>query len=589
MDPVPLESAFGTPGLCSECGELCGAVCGCSAAATACGCGACGACWRRYDQLPKVEARCYTSGSAGRAQQLAPRRTSCIPPARRRHRCCSAEPTCPRAHAHRDQYTRAWPSLRLSRGLAAGVLALCYPSHSSSRCLKCLRSSSSSPTGWGGAIVQTDAHPPAACRYVRRRCGADIDCRIGEYCHVRVTAQCASVKKARPRSPVQHQASATTTMSGSFVRPPTPPHTPRTARPPLNPPFATVALQVPGLHPSATLSCTLFSLQPLEYRCTDCARISATFDAGPALPLFTRYDVNHVCRAFPWYGDSRLNEATPEIPIKSDKHPSPAPPNSPPSARTPIVPAPTVPSPPRPPAPPAPPPSPPAPPPSPPSPPPPPVTPIMGAVADAADAARHVYALIGKAALTEARAKMEFNAGEAGGAGASVLARGEILVPEAGEGSQREIVQPGVKDGVTASASQARPRGETRQTAKIEHHRKGRWNSNHRGHNATTSAGAGEPASVSNVSPASLDNGPSSPGGATSASKATSTLEGEAPARKGRSLLLGSTDSGGNALNNLIQPATELLPPELASLKTDPKQVHAKPLLVIVSLRPRHY
>jgi hypothetical protein len=63
MDPGGdrLDSMFGTPGLCAECGELCGAVCGCSAAATACGCGVCGACWRRYDQLPAVQGVRATS------------------------------------------------------------------------------------------------------------------------------------------------------------------------------------------------------------------------------------------------------------------------------------------------------------------------------------------------------------------------------------------------------------------------------------------------------------------------------------------------------------------------------------------------
>jgi hypothetical protein len=49
------ENAFGTPGICAETGELCGAACGCSAAATACGCGVCGACWRRYDQGPLAD------------------------------------------------------------------------------------------------------------------------------------------------------------------------------------------------------------------------------------------------------------------------------------------------------------------------------------------------------------------------------------------------------------------------------------------------------------------------------------------------------------------------------------------------------
>jgi hypothetical protein len=365
---------------------------------------------------------------------------------------------------------------------------------------------------------------------------------------------------------------------------------------------------------------------PVEYRCSDCSRLSAIFDAGPPLPLFTRYDANHLCRAFPWYVDKFLKEETPEIPIKSDNTPPPDPPSFPPPPWSPpsIPPAPpssppASPAPPWPPAPPASPPSSPAPPfppeppalppdrppppqssppppdppfnpPWPPSRPPPPLTPFLGAVAESANAARAVYAFIGSAALAEAQRALDWNAA-ARDAGASSREFGANPHTRASDDSKRDSMPSTVQAEATATAAQAPPRNETRQSAKGVHHR---WWRRHarakrRGHNATAETGAGKrvlPQGMGNDAPARVNNNTSGGGDHTATTGALPTVESLKSPRRGRSLLLGSTSFGaplaahsGNALNDMIKPATDQLPPELGSVKTNPGQVSARPCI----------
>ena len=294
------ETAFGTPGICPG-GELCGALCGCSAAATACGCGVCGACWRRYDQQPRAGVESV-------------------------HEVLAFVATQPGVTCFRGCSVLSFSAFFTFMQIFALIVII---------------------ADVGGLTS----------------CGDSSDCREGEYCH------------------------------------------------------------------------------PLEYRCNDCARLSI-FDSGPALPLFSRFDVNHVCRAFPWYVDKFVKEESPELPVKSkESPPSPAPPLPPyPQPTPPPIPL----SPPYTPSPPASPPTPIAPmspdpfphPPMHPQPPPdlplapakrqgpallspgspeprlspqikpppfspaPPITPFLGAVIKSADAARTIYKKVGIAAAS---------------------------------------------------------------------------------------------------------------------------------------------------------------------------------------------
>lgn len=273
---------FGTPGLCAECGELCGLSCGCSIAATACGCGACGACWRRYDKLP-------------------------VSPSNSIHEILGFMATQPGIGC-----CRACSLMSFSMFFTILQMLALY-------------------------VIIADVGGLTSC-------GHNDHCRLGEYCH------------------------------------------------------------------------------PIEYRCVDCSRLSI-IDSGPAYPLFTRFDVNHLCRAFPWYAEKTLSAESPEIPFEDadddlppPSSPQPAPMPTPPLPPTPPTPPepppwpPTPPSPPTPPPfPPASPPEPPVPPPSPPPRPPPaaPPDPFLSAVAEAAGAARVVYSRIGDAVAEDARKQAE--------------------------------------------------------------------------------------------------------------------------------------------------------------------------------------
>jgi hypothetical protein len=209
------------------------------------------------------------------------------------------------------------------------------------------------------------------------------------------------------------------------------------------------------------------------------------------------------------------------------------------------------------------------------------VTPFIGAVADASDAAREVYALIGSGALTEAQRELDFNSGGAGSYSPSILEWGGSAIPEpeAGKASAREIVQAGSRDAETAFAL---PRDEIRQADKGAHHRWWSWHSRRKNHSATAAAAADR-----NMLPSNLDgtaappyNGTGGGGGQMLPGKAVPTVKGKSQTHQRRSLLLGPLNVGaqaavftGSSLNDLIKPATDLLPPELATQEIDPGQV----------------